>query len=339
MESLVAPLTNLAMAAGGENPLLGPFIGLGIKVLALMATIAFAREAYRLATGQPTHFVDVAVRWIVAAVLVMSIPHLATWMETTLKAAGNSLFAIGNAGLLEASYKKATNDFKCNDLDWMDIITMMAMPSGWLMLMAQLVSLVAQIGKLVIIDILWPIVLNVTIIAGTLTVPVGFLEELGGLKTYMRNVLSVACWPLMFAILTVGIAGSFQKTLGGVKRGDIKPNCTQLDTSGSSDLATELMRGAGRKLGLSEDRVARMEAGGSGDLQSNVSTDTETSLTGMMHFIAICVAHIFLMFSIPKVSKSLFGASGVGETISAAITGGGVATTQAAKKAVTKGQG
>ncbi len=334
----LVPISHLLIAqAGGDagGALLEPFIGLGIKILALMATIAFAREAYKLATGQQAKFLDVAARWAIAAVLVCGIPHIATWLQSTIQQAGNTLFEIADTASLEGSYKYAMSSFKCDNLDWMDLIAMFATPTGWLLLFAQLVSLASMLVKLVIIDVLWPIVLNLTIIAGAVTVPVGFLDELDGLKTYLRNVASVACWPLLFALLMTGIAASFPQTLKAVEEGKIKANCDELDKDITA--AETVVAGViSRETGLSRNRVQGAMNGRESGVLSNVDTSAEasTSFSGMLHYIAICIGHILLSLAIPLVAGSLFGAGG-GASIISAMSGG----KSQANKAVSAGRG
>lgn len=230
----------------GEIPVLGGTVSIGLKILTIAVLIDLAREAARFARGLSADFVDVAIRAVVAAMAIAMIPWLSLTLSQSVLAISNQLFGEGRTALLNESFRAALRNFDCDvGTGFFGGLEILFSPEGLLLILAHAILYAALLVKLVMIDVLWPIVFTLTVYLGVISIPVTFLKELGGLSHYIKGVISVALWPVVFSFLMVLVAAIFPKTIEAVANGKGTIVCEAILKPGTSSAAPSTTGSAG----------------------------------------------------------------------------------------------
>jgi len=300
---------------------------IGLELLAVMVMVNILIEALKMVRGVPSDFVEVAVRGAIAGFVIMAVPEMATGLASLVSLISAKITSNG-AGLtqdaqmdaLSAALKGALVKFSCrpapetnaamvaasqvtssNDGMWagisgaMTAISFLMSPAGIITILGTIFVYAVIIVKFFMLDVLWPIMFSITVFMGVITIPVTFLRELGGLAHYAKQVIAVALWPVVFAVLV----GMVQASFPGILR----------------DMA-------------SSTALSFCQAMASPDANSlqNFGGAVMTGYMGVLKFLAVCLGVLFMLIKTPGICGAMMGtgdaAQGIAGFAGGLMTGG-----------------
>ncbi len=118
-----------------------------------------------------------------------------------------------------------------------DVLTLFSL-RAILVFGSSLLYLLMGIVKLLVIDVLWPLVFGVVLIFGTLAIPLGTLPGVGALTGWLRNLVEVALWPVVFQTLVALQVATFGGLLEQVRHLDLVSVFTSFPPQSASDHAS-----------------------------------------------------------------------------------------------------
>lgn len=200
-----------------ELPVYAALASLGQKVLVLGFFAWLLVETYKLATKGQCDYLMPCVRFAVGSLLLRSLPAIHQEVSTTLLSAGQQLGTSNLQHLFLKAYMHAYGGLQGSTLAMLGNVFSL---QGMFALGSVGLAMAMQVVKVLVLDILWPICLGLVVAYGALAVPLGVLPGLSTLKGWVKNVIEVSLWPLVFQAIVGLMLGSFERTLASVSRLD-----------------------------------------------------------------------------------------------------------------------
>ena len=161
-----------------------------------------------------TPVVRVAIGWL----LLDQLPAIGAALETgVLYWTRDVLGAANHEQWTQTMNHVLTGSLRVNLLDVLTLFSLRAI----LVLGSSLLYLLMGIVKLLVIDILWPLVFGLVLVFGALAIPLGTLPGIGSLAGWLKNVVEVALWPAVFQTLVALQVSTFSELLEQVRHLDV----------------------------------------------------------------------------------------------------------------------
>jgi len=91
-------------------------------------------------------------------------------------------------------------------------------PAAWLCLLTYLGLILVMVIKMLVIDVLWPVILGVVVFSGVIAVPIGVFPGVNSLKGWVMNLIEVSMWPIVFQIVITLLCATFATQLEDAKQ-------------------------------------------------------------------------------------------------------------------------
>lgn len=265
---------------------------IGIKILGLAFLVRVTMEAAKMIQGGHADWVGCIGKAAFCAILMVNITSLGSVIESASRSLQQTL-------VHQAAFETFGNAMEAT-LDAVD-----CEGSGeWLDLSGSVVKLIVKLGavffivgmyvtKFLVIDIAYPITFGLVLVGGTLSIPMGLFPGIGTTIGWLRNVLEVALWPVIFGIITGILATMFQDTLQDI--------ATSAGSMGCGNLA----------------EVGQV---GGAPGQDSLLDDTTDGVFVFVKWITLSIAYCLGVLLVPKFASLIMRSEAV-ESAGAAIAG------------------
>ncbi len=284
---------------------------MGTIALSVFLTILLVIELYRFIVSGNADFFTPILKVGSALLLINILVPLQSGISESL--AGLSKMVLKNDVMAIASDAFSAAFSGVTDVGIWDVGKFLFSPTNWLFILIFLAMCGVIIVKLIVIDILCPVMLALVIATGTISIPIGVLPGTGTLKGWILNVLEIASWPIIFTLISMVLFASFQSNLKDM-------NATTM---------TELQKvyeSTRSSLSETEDSAA----GGTASLAAKQEMQEWMDQYWMkfIKFIALACAYGLLCISTPMIARAVIRGESVGVMASAI---GGLAAAGAMK--------
>ena len=209
------PLTKSLLQSFFNNPTVQYWTNVGIWLLGIALLVHLIYEMIKLSTTGKADFFSPLAKIAFGAALISLLPLIGSTIQNVAMGANVSGIEKSSAKLLEECWANSfqvlseggTWDFLEN---LFDIKTLMYL-STWLQLQAMLIV------KILLLDIVWPTILGVIVIMGCLSIPLGSFPAMGSYTGWIRNVVEIALWPIVFGLMFSVMTTVFDKQIGQFK--------------------------------------------------------------------------------------------------------------------------
>ena len=202
---------------------MGILKSLGTVILTSALGILLLIEFYKLIMHGNPDFITPIVKIGIGIFLINVIPSLGGELSglvntISVKMLKDDVLKIA-ADAMSAAMRSSV------DLGMLEKANNVISPTTWTFLLVWLTMYGILIIKVVMIDILCPIMLALVIFGGYISIPIGMYPGTGTLKGWIMNVVEVSMWPVVFTVLTTLLFATFQgqlqtfqkKTLGDMR--------------------------------------------------------------------------------------------------------------------------
>ena len=221
--------TTLVGAQLARLPIFETLRTTGQEVLYLGLLAWLLMETRQLMVQGRCDYLTPVLRVAVGSALLASLPSIAANVEAGVVTWTASAMREANHGLWTDTIEHAlANSLRVNFVDVFSLFSVRAVlgfGSGLLYLTMGLV-------KLMVIDVLWPIAMGLVLVFGAIAVPLGVWPGLGTLSGWVRNVIEVALWPVVFQVLVAMQVSAFSGVLQQVRRLDLQALFTTATAEG-----------------------------------------------------------------------------------------------------------
>lgn len=202
---------SLVALSYAEIPALSVLRGFASTVLGLSLSIWLLIELYRLLTRGQADFVTPVIRVGLGFAAVSALPSLGPAVAGMFETMGAKMGAEADLQLFGSAFSHALGQVEDQDV----LTTMASFFSlrGLLAIMSLTLYLFVLLVKMAVIDVLWPICLGLTVVFGLIAVPLGVLPGFSTLGGWIRNLLEISLWPLVFQTVVAMMTGAFKATL------------------------------------------------------------------------------------------------------------------------------
>lgn len=283
---------------------------LGYSIMGVLFLVAVARETIHLFRGKAPDYRGAVVRLFVGCSLLWAVPSIATVLGN-ISLAAYGMFQNETLANFEHSFQVVLGSGGCEDLDWMDKISVFFSFRGLTLVFGFVVLFGFLIIKIAVIDVAWKVVFALVLFQAPITLSLATLEELGSFSGYFRTVLSVAVWPLTFGLIMTLTVMAFPETLTAVANGGASISCVEP----ALDLADE------------------NDSSQTAELQNASQQDVLT----FIKFLGIVVALAIFTWKIPDISSAMVGAGPSGPMGTTALAA--IAVASASRNAAWVGRG
>jgi hypothetical protein len=203
--------------------------GLGHRILGLALLLWLGVETYKLVTRGQCDYLTPVLRVGLGSALLASLPSLHATATSLFDGAASDLADANVLGLFVTAYEHmlqgatggpASAGQAPGFLDTVALVGQVFSFQGMMALGSVGLAVAMLVAKVLIIDLLWPLCLGLVMVLGTLAVPLGVLPGLGTLKGWLKNLIEVALWPVIFQLVVGLMASSFKGLLTAVRQVD-----------------------------------------------------------------------------------------------------------------------
>jgi len=203
----------------------GALQSVGQKLLLLGFVAWLVVETYKLITRGQCDYLTPCVRVATGALLLTSLPQIHAVIASDMQGAASTLGDDNLKAMFTAAYQHALGDSAAatGSAGVMDAMAMLANVfslQGLMALGSVGLALGMMVTKILVLDILWPLCLGLVVVFGALAIPLGVLPGLGTLKGWVKNLLEVALWPIVFQAIVSLMVASFARYLSAMKNLD-----------------------------------------------------------------------------------------------------------------------
>ncbi len=200
----------------------GALQGLGRRLLVLGFVCWLLVESYKLITRGQCDYLTPCVRVATGALLLTGLPQLHATLSVEIHTAAGALGDENLKAAFVTAYEHALGGSveKMGDTGVLDAVSMLANVfslQGLMVFASMGLSIGMMITKIVIIDIMWPLCMGLVVVFGALAVPLGVLPGLGTLKGWLKNLLEVSLWPIVFQVIVSLMVASFSQSLSAMR--------------------------------------------------------------------------------------------------------------------------
>lgn len=261
----------------------------GFQVLQLVASYILGTAALvhsvaslaRMCSGQPANLVAPVVNLSLCALLLPHMQEMANWLADMAILIANAMEERSNEELFGRAVAMALGNMACDANGFMATVALFLTWKGWLAMLSGLLLIAIYIVKILILDVVWVILFGLVLLLGQLNVPLSMLPGMGGMGSWIKNLLGIGLIPVMFQMLVSVLSLQFPSILEAVAGGSATLNC------GTPELAQKL--------------TERVYAGNA----LPGSNDPFEAVWLWLQFIAICAAYFLLLFLTPVLSFML----------------------------------
>ena len=185
----------------------GVLKSLGTTLLSLALVIYMAVEMYKLILNGRADFLTPIIKIGAAIIILNSIVPIGDFFSSSMYTMANALFEENVNALAAKAWAVAFDNV--SDPGFFDYIEAIFSPVAWICLLTYLQLVGVMVIKLVIIDILWPVMFGLVLFSGTLSVPIGVFPGVKTFRGWCLNMVEVGIWPITFQIITTLLFACF----------------------------------------------------------------------------------------------------------------------------------
>ena len=285
---------------------------MGNVALSVFLLILLTIELYRLIVSGSADFFTPLFKVGSALLLINALVPLQSGISESL--AGLSKMVLQKDVMAIASDAFSAAFSGVTDIGIWDVTKVIFSPVSWLFLLIFLAMCAIIIIKLVVIDILCPVMLALVIATGTISIPIGVLPGTGTFKGWVLNVLEIASWPIIFSLISMVLFASFQSNLKDMNANTMTELQKIYETTQASLKETE---GA-----VAEGNAPALAA------REQMENWMDQYWMKFIKFLALACAYGLICLSTPMIARAVIRGESVG-VMAAAV--GGLATAGVAK--------
>lgn len=282
----------------------------GLKVLALAFVVRVTIDAAAVLRGGGADWVSTIGKTAFTAILLANISYIGAWIEGVSAAMQAAFFDEAYFDSFASAYGATMDSLDCGSSSITGLMTG-NIYSFLIWGVTGLVTMAMFVLKLLVIDVAYPIVFGLVLIGGSISVPLGLFPGMDTTVGWIKNVLEVALWPVVFSILTSLILSMFGSTLN-----DIVANAGQFGCESFANAA----EAAGEPNGMGQDVV--------------------TGSFLFIKWITLCLAYCICVVMTPRLASLLMrseAVSNAGSVIAARFSGSANRSTTSATNRVGAG--
>ena len=185
--------------------------GLGSALLGTALATWMLVALYRFLNHGQADFVTPILKIGAAMIVLNTIQPIGDFFASSMHYLSEQMFEKNVSELAASAWTAAFKGVQ--DPDLVDYVAALFSPVFWICLVTYLQLMGMMVIKLVVIDILWPVMFALVLFSGTVAVPIGVFPGMGTFKGWITNVIEVGIWPLTFQIVTTLLFACFQGQL------------------------------------------------------------------------------------------------------------------------------
>lgn len=292
---------------------LGALQNFGTQLISAALIILVMIEMYKLITRGQADFLTPIVKVGLALLVLNYLPLVASLAASTVSFVSDKMFN-EQLNVLMADAWAAT--FKgVSDPGVIDAVKMLVSPTAWLCLLTFLGLVSILVIKLLIINVIWPVVLGLIVFSGLISIPIGVMPGMKSFKGWCVNVVEIAVWPIVFQILISLLIGSFQ--------GQIKESGKLADVW-KIDQAQQIYAEISKYGDVSdEDKLDYIREETGYDVKIEDIRNKQSMVGIFIRFLAIVAAYGFMCLSVPFLARTVIrseSAGAIGTMVAAGAT-------------------
>ncbi|MEQ8275140.1 MAG: hypothetical protein RKU31_15835 [Deltaproteobacteria bacterium] len=190
-----------------DTSMLTPFLAMGRAILGLAFALWILRETFELATKGRCDFARPLIRVAFAYALLSALPTIGAWAASAAAEGGTTMFAANESRLFVAAYEHAVQNQigpaaePGSTMEILGAVSSLFTVRGLVNQLSMIVYLGMQASKLVVLHVLWPVCLSLVVVGGTIAVPLGAIPGSKGIEGWIKNLVEVSLWPLVFNVI------------------------------------------------------------------------------------------------------------------------------------------
>ena len=196
-----------------------PFLSLGRTILSAAFALWILKETYALLTRGRCNFAAPIVRVGFAYALLSVLPSIGAWAAQYAAGAAGKLMPASNTALFLQAYQHAVGGVM--PAGWLDgaadaalgAVPGLPSPRGLITLFSLVVYACMYAAKAFVLGVLWHVCMSLVIVLGALAIPLGAVPGSKGLEGWLKNLLEVALWPIVFQVCIAMLLGSMSGLL------------------------------------------------------------------------------------------------------------------------------
>jgi len=187
-------------------PGLSTFRAVGLSLLSLAVLLQFLKQSFELIRGGSCDFITPLIKAAFIGIIVSNIQFFGTAVAEVAnelaKAVGPGAEFAGLRIALQSSLVDIGEDSWLPSISsFFSMRAVMAVGFSWIVMLMYL-------AKIFVLDLLWPVCFSMVMILGTIGLPIGLMPGMGGFSGWIKNVVEVSLWPVVFAMLTALLAAT-----------------------------------------------------------------------------------------------------------------------------------
>jgi len=274
-------------------------------VLGVIAFVLLTKQLYLLVRGGTPDFTTPLVRVGIAGIALHAIPWVGGIVADIAMGLHTYLMEGGQTGVFIRALDAVQSAEHCTDapeittgfnLEYISWLLSGGARIGLAMLMLEFSMSIAGVARLIVIDIIYPIIFNLVLYFGAISIPIGFLQGGDPVKKWLLNLISVASWPVTFAMLVTVMSSLTAGALGAIADGYTGLQCDMLVTALPEEVAP------GGTISDIQNTVS---------LGSGLTTMVDANsmfIKQTIQMLAIIVVYCLILFFTPKISSLVVGA-------------------------------
>ncbi len=286
---------------------------MGNVALSAFLLILLTIELYRLIVSGSADFFSPLFKVGSALLLINALVPLQSGISESLAGLSKMLLQKDVMAIAADAFSAAFSGV--TDIGIWDVTKVIFSPVSWLFLLIFLVMCAIILIKLIVIDILCPVMLALVIATGTVSIPIGVLPGTGTFRGWVLNVLEIASWPIIFSLISMVLFASFQSNLKDMNVNTMTELQKIYETTQASLKETE---------GAEEGNASALAA------RTQMENWMDQYWMKFIKFLALACAYGLICLSTPMIARAVIRGESVGVMASAV---GGLATVGMAKLA------
>ena len=203
---------NVISIAYNQIPGIGILQTVGFSIMGAALAIYMVIELYKLLTVGRCDFITPIIKIAGAMAILYALVPIGTFLSAAMQTVTTTLLN-QNVFVLASDAWAAAFEGVSGPLDF---IKNLFSQITWLSLMTWFCLVSVIIIKLIVLDVLFPILLAVVVVTGSLSIPIGVFPGANTFKGWVLNLVEVSIWPLVFQILATLLFATFATQLGDI---------------------------------------------------------------------------------------------------------------------------
>jgi hypothetical protein len=207
---------SLFMINYSDIPGIDTMRSVGMVLLTIALFVHMIVQMYKFVSTGKADFLTPILKIGIAMLIMNSLEAIGSYLS---EAIAYTCEVMLNKNVLKmASDSWAAAFSGVSDPGALDYIEALFSPTSWLCIMTYLGLIAIVLIKMVIIDVIFPIMLGVVIITGAISVPIGVFPGVNTFKGWFMNLIEIWIWPLVFQLLTTMLFATFSAQLQDVNK-------------------------------------------------------------------------------------------------------------------------